>query len=335
MPTDPTQLGAPERNRYFYGLLMDAERFQKDQNYFNRKRHLLNRFVSGGGVVCGLELAFNATTSKLTLSPGLAIDFAGREIIVPDAAPVDIAQLTDAHGKPAGAVPADATIVVSLAYSERRTDPVPVLVPDCENVGGCAPCTIEEGFAILVTVATGPPPAIPGCVFGSLPLPPGAALQSAIANQITGRYGHVPADPSIALGRLTLPGGPLDAVSDRPVVYDNALLYQMMICLADKVAAAGAVTLIYVSGDNQSAAAEAPLPHPLVVGLVDGAGNPIASADTPAFTVSGGGSVGAVTAAGPGQFQTTWTLGVTGTQTVTAQTTQSALTVTFHATIQP
>jgi hypothetical protein len=331
MPADV--LAAPERNRYFYGLLMDAERFQKDQDYFNAKRWLLNRFVTGGGVICGLGLTYNAATNSLTLSPGVAIDFTGREIVVPTATPVDIATLTDAHGKPVGATPPDATIVVSVVYSERKIDAVPVLVPDCENPGNCSPSTIEEGFSVLVRVATGPPPAIPGCAFGSFPLTP-SALQTAIATQVAGDFTSAPADPSVALGRLNLSTSTLDAVSDRPIVYDNALLYQLITCLAAQV---GAVNLTYVSGDNQSAGAFAALPNPLVVSLVDGSGNPVTGGSAPTFTVTpGSGSTGPVmAAANPGQYQTTWTLGKAGAQTVLAKTTQSSLTVTFNATIQP
>jgi hypothetical protein len=325
--TDLTVLTAPERNSYFYGLMMDAERFQKDQDYFNRKRFWLNRFVTGGGVVCGLGLTYDATKSNLTLSPGIAIDLAGREIIVPAATPIDITQLTDAQGKPTGPVPAGSTIIVSLAYAEQTIDPAPVLVPDCDHPNGCAPSAIEEEFAILVRLSTGPPPSLPSCVFGAVA---GAALQTAIANQIAGDFGPAPADASIPLGRLTVPSGPLDAVSDRTVVYNNTLLYQLIVCLAAKV------LLTYISGDNQSAKAGLALANPLVVALVDGSGNPVIGGTAPTFTpTSGGGSTGPVTSAGPGQYQTTWTLGPAGAQTVTAQTTQSSLTVTFHAAINP
>jgi hypothetical protein len=335
MPVDFTLLAAPERNRYFYGLLMDADRFQKDQDYFNQKRFLLNRFVTGGGVVCGLGLAYDATASTLTLTPGIAIDLEGREIIVPAATPIDITHLTDAQGNPAGPVPAGSTIIISLAYSEQKIDAVPVLVPDCDNPNGCAPSAIEEGFTILVRIAAGSPPAIPGCVFGSFPLPPGV-LQTDIAKQIAAGYDPVPVDPSIPLGRLTLPSGPLDAASDRPVVYDNVLLYQLIVCLAAQVSKLGAVTLTYVSGDNQSARAGTPLGNPLVVALVDGSGNPVTGGSPPQFTVtSGGGSVSAVTSAGPGQYQTTWTIGSSSSQTVTVQSAQSSLTITFHATVKP
>jgi hypothetical protein len=335
MPIDLTRLSAPERNRYFYGLMMDAERFQQDQDYFNHKRWLLNRFVSGTGVVCGLDLTHEKGKSSLTLSPGMAIDRAGHEIIVPSATPVDTSRLTDAHGKPAGAAPAGSTLLISLVYWERKTAPVAVLVPDCDNPGDCAPSTIEEGFRIVVTLA-GPLPATPGCVLGSFPLPPGAALQSAIAGQVTSGYGATGADLSVALGRFTLPDGPLDTVSDRPLVYNNTLLYQLIVCLAEQVSEIAGTLLTYVSGDNQSATAGAALALPLVVALVDASGNPVTGGSEPTFTVnSGGGSVSAVTGAGPGQYQTTWTLGSSGVQSVTAQCAQSKLTVPFKATIKP
>ena len=335
MPTDLTLLAAPERNRYFYGLLMDAERFQKDQDYFNRKDALLNRFVTGAGVVCGLGLTFDSTTSVLTLSPGVAFDFAGRVVVVPAATPVDITQLTDTQGNPVGPVVSGSTIIVSLAYSERKIDAVPVLVPDCDHPNGCAPSTIEEGYALLVRATTTPPPSIPDCVFGAFPLPPGPALQAFIASQVASGYSPAPADASVALGRLTLPSGPLDAVSDRPVVYDNVLLYQLISCLAAQVAKIGAPLLTYVSGDNQSALGGATLANPLVVALLDGSGNPVTTGAAPQFTQAGGGSLGPVTkvAGQPGQYQTMWTLGSTGPQTVIAQAKQSNLTVPFQATI--
>jgi len=339
MSTDLGLLVAPERNRYFYGLLMDAERFQKDQDYFNNKRYALNRFVSGFGVIAGLGLTFTPASGTspgtLLLGPGIAIDLAGREIIVPAITPIDIGHLTDATGQVTGPVPAGATLIVSLAYAEKKTEAVAVLVPDCDYPNGCAPSTIAEGFTLLVRLATGPAPPIPAGGFGSFPAL-GTALQANIANEIAGNYSPVPADTSVALGRLSLSGGPLDAVSDRPVVYDNTLLFQLLVALATQVSQLAGVTLAYVSGDNQSAKGGTALANPLVVSVLDGSGHPITGGAAPLFTVSsGGGSVGAVTVAGPGQYQTLWTLGSSGGQTVTVQAAPSALTVTFHASITP
>jgi len=336
MPIDLTLLAAPERNRYFYGLMMDAERFQKDQDYFNLKRSLLNRFVAGRGVVCGLNLSFDKAKSELTLGPGMALDGRGREIIVPAATPVDFTQLTDAHGKPAGPAPSGATVLISLAYAETKIDPVAVLVPDCDHPNGCAPSAIEEDYAVLVREAKAPPPKIPGCVFGSAPLTPDEQ-QMLIVKWIADSLKPPTGDLSVPLGRITLPDGPWDAVSDRHVVYDNTLLHDLIVCLGARVAAIPTVITTYVSGDNQSAKAGKTLAAPLVVALVDNSGNPVTSASAPVFTVeAGGGSVSAVVAGpGPGQYQTNWTMGSAGAQTVTAKSPQSTIAVTFNATAKP
>jgi len=320
MPPDVV-LNSPTRNLYFYGLLMDAERFQRDQDHCNAQRRLLNRYVTGAGVVCGLALNFDAAKNALTLSSGVALDRIGREIIVSDQTTIDITQLTDMLGNPTGPVPAGSTLLISIAYAEKDIDPVAVLVPDCEHPGRCATSVIEETFAIVVTVASTSVPTPSPCVFGSFPFsyPPGTALQTVIANSIAAGVGSTPADTSVPLGRLTS-GGPLDAVSDRLLVYDNLLLFQLISCLAARVEQVSGTALVYVSGDGQSAKAGAGLANPLVVAFLDSSGNPVTSAGPPSFSVtSGGGSIGAVTSAGPGEFQVTWTLGSTGPQVVTAQ----------------
>ena len=72
------KLATPERNRFFYGKLMDTEQFQKEQYYFNHKRSLVNRIVPGSGVVS--ELAVIQDTEMggtLRIEPGLAIDGLG------------------------------------------------------------------------------------------------------------------------------------------------------------------------------------------------------------------------------------------------------------------
>lgn len=327
MPADTIQT-APERNRYFYGLMMDAERFRKDQDYFNQKRRLLNRFVTGGGVVSGLGLAFDSTKNALTLSPGLAIDFAGREIVVPAPTPVDFTQLTDAQGKPTGPVAAGSAIVISLAFRERDVDPVPVLVPDCDHPEACAPSAIQENFAILIGAAQG------AALFKSQAASLGTEVHAAIAGEIAGSYVAAPADPSVILGNFTLPNT-LDAVTNRQFVYNNALLYELFLALAETLEKMAAPVLTYVSGDNQTGSANQALPQPLVVELLDGSGNPVTTGSAPTFTVTtGGGSVGPVTSAGGGKYQATWVLGAAGPQTAKAQASQSNLAVTFHATAQ-
>ena len=77
-----TDLKTPVRNRYFYGKLLDVFHFEMEQTYFNSKRWLLNRHVTGPGVVCGLDVELTPDRKCIVVLPGVAIDYCGREIIV-------------------------------------------------------------------------------------------------------------------------------------------------------------------------------------------------------------------------------------------------------------
>lgn len=73
-----------ERNRYFYGKLLTVRDFEIEQNYHNAKRSMLNRLVTGAGVVCGLGVTAS-DESTLMIESGLALDYQGREIVLPEA----------------------------------------------------------------------------------------------------------------------------------------------------------------------------------------------------------------------------------------------------------
>jgi hypothetical protein len=324
-------LAAPERINYFYGLLLDADRLRQEQSYFNQKRWLLNRLALGPGVICGLQVTADSTNpAALTLAPGMAIDGNGREIVVPQPVAIDASQLTDDSGNIVGPSPSGQPLLVSLAYAEKAIDPVPVLVADCEHPGNCAPASTQEGFAVLVRLAPGAAPPPPP----SNPLPAGAALRTMLADMVAACSVSPVTDPSVPLARQTLPGGPLDVVSDRLLVYSNPLLFQLVWDLAGTVSGlAGTTLLLYVSGDNQSAPANAALPQPLIVALQDASGNPIDNG-TVTFTVTAGGGSVTPTAASAGRYQTNWTLGASGTQTVVAKAAGTSLTVTFGGSIR-
>ena len=70
-----------ERNKYFYGKLLSVDDFQLEQQYGNDKRRLLNRFLSGAGVVVGMNVVGVDDTTILVES-GLALDYSGREIVI-------------------------------------------------------------------------------------------------------------------------------------------------------------------------------------------------------------------------------------------------------------
>src|SRR5262245_25915743 len=70
------------RNRYFYGKLLDVHHLELEQDYLNGKRWLLNRLVSGYGVICGLDVQPAQKGRAVVVTPGIALDRGGREIVV-------------------------------------------------------------------------------------------------------------------------------------------------------------------------------------------------------------------------------------------------------------
>jgi hypothetical protein len=75
------------RNRYFLGKRLTPAAFSAEQSYHVERRRLLNRAVHGWGVVQGLAIRPAQATDcspavGLDVGPGLALDAAGRELLV-------------------------------------------------------------------------------------------------------------------------------------------------------------------------------------------------------------------------------------------------------------
>jgi hypothetical protein len=334
--TNHTGLAAPERNRFFYGKLMDQAAFDREQSYFNRKRWLLNRLLYGRGVVCGL-LVEPGDEGTVVVRPGVALDGFGREVIVPADTIVDPHQPTDDRGGPSGDPLQTGIVQLCLVYAESQTDPVPVLVTDCDTPGNCANGTVREEFRMLIRVADGDP-SPPACGLGDFPLPPDAELQKLLAARVSAACASPSAGSCIPLARIDLATLSIDAVSDRPLVLGAALLEELILCIASRLAAQpesqlGRRTIRIISGDGASRRRGAKLP-PLEIELLDSAGKPV-SGGTVEFQVrSGGGSVepAAALTDASGIARTVWTLGRTaGGQEVEAVS-AGAPNVAFRAT---
>jgi len=119
------KLNAYERNNFFYGKLMTVRDFELEQSYFLEKNKLLNRFLHGWGVVCGLEVVPHECPKKVVLKPGIALDCYGNEIVVPRDVEIDLAEeneLIPEEGK---------TVYICIKYLECDVAPVPVLINEC------------------------------------------------------------------------------------------------------------------------------------------------------------------------------------------------------------
>jgi hypothetical protein len=158
-----TDLNTPKRLRYSYGMLLDKFHFELEQQYLNNKRWLLNRLVLGPGVVCGLDVQLGRDKKSVVVLPGLAIDRCGREIIVtrqsepvvlpiyapPGSNAAQQAQQPPPYGQHHYRDHCEEEFVhIVLCYRECASDPVPVMVGNCETDEVCAASTIREQYEI-------------------------------------------------------------------------------------------------------------------------------------------------------------------------------------------
>lgn len=111
-----------ERNRYFYGKFLSVDDFEAEQRYMNDKRRVLNRFLHGVGVVCGMQVV-EVDDFTISLEAGLALDFSGREIVV--AAPV-VKRLSAIEGfsKYSASGEDRQELYLCITYDEHMEEPV-------------------------------------------------------------------------------------------------------------------------------------------------------------------------------------------------------------------
>jgi hypothetical protein len=90
--TDPVR-----RVNYFFGQLLTADDLQAEQDYHRQMRYLHNRLL-GQGVVDGLEVTAGGDGSTIVVSPGLAIDGFGRELVLPHDVQLELCDDIDPDG---------------------------------------------------------------------------------------------------------------------------------------------------------------------------------------------------------------------------------------------
>lgn len=135
MPAIPASvLRTPARPSFFDGQLLTAEDLRREQVYQDRRRQLLNLATVGAGVVTGLEVSPDPDGTGLTVSPGLALDGLGREIILP-------ADTRVPWPTPDGAAPRRWGAVIELVL--QPADPVP-------TTDGVVSSTVSESATITV-----------------------------------------------------------------------------------------------------------------------------------------------------------------------------------------
>lgn len=231
------------RNRYFYGKLLDVSHFESEQAYFNEKRWLLNRLVTGYGVICGLNVGLTDDSKQIWVDPGVAIDQAGREIVVPVRSkpiPLPVPEAPPAEDlKPAGHHDDDADDgAVASVYICRHDcpgDPEPILASDCDSPAPCSTGSTRERYTIEIR----PCKAHRMDIMCQIPdvFTGGRLNYKELAEFVTSCCPPAPCDPCIALANIKLAHsgqccshGDID-ITVRPIVYTNDLLFELMLGL--------------------------------------------------------------------------------------------------------
>jgi hypothetical protein len=300
-----TRLVSPSRNRYYYGKLLDAYHLELEQSYGNSKRWLLNRLSLGAGVLCGLGVRLTADRKRVRVLPGVAIDYWGREIIVPqDSQPFDPAQATDDCGRPTGDPIRRGRVTLYLCYHECETEPAPAMVDECGD-SSCENGLVRERYRLRVAEGT---PLPPGVITEEQckridETPPAGVDRRTVICQVLGGTCDAPDDSCIPIATLEIGDGvvqSIDSCTFRPVVYSNAVLLDLILCLAERVddccgPVVATKAIAIQSGNNQAAPAGGMLPDPLVARVTLG-GAPVDQEDV-TFTIdAGGGKLGATAA---------------------------------------
>jgi hypothetical protein len=191
--------------------------------------------VSGSGVVCGLDVQPGGEDLSVIVKPGLALDQAGREIVVPcDSKNVPIeARPAPDPGKP-GVPCEDEWVHLVICYRERRTDPEPVLAGGCDPDERCAPGAVREDYELVVRPGTAPEISvdcrIPHLIKGN------NVNYRALAEWVSAPCDE-PSECCVTLANIHRPvtGGrvePADIdISVRPIVFGADVLWQLVLAL--------------------------------------------------------------------------------------------------------
>lgn len=93
------------RNNYFFGKILKASDLKTEQKYFVNKQRLMNRLVHGTGIICGLNVlrkgpsAMDLQENQIRVTEGVALDYCGREIIVPNSVDIDLSEFLKSEDK--------------------------------------------------------------------------------------------------------------------------------------------------------------------------------------------------------------------------------------------
>lgn len=239
------KLQTPERNHYYYGKLLDERNLEMEQDYFNHMRWLLNRLGLGAGILCGLDVTLSKDGKQLCISPGVAVDAMGREIIVPEPWCFDPWLITDrcGHVKETLSREKPYEITICLAYHECYADYAPVLVTDCNIKEQCAPGTIRESFTVIISKGLPKTNTVDNlCEALNSQAADSSERRQHVCEVTSGACATPSEETCVILAGVILEEGGKISEKIRPceyrtTLYSNERLFEMILCLAGHGAA--------------------------------------------------------------------------------------------------
>jgi hypothetical protein len=156
--------------RYQFGMLLGVDDFETEQAYHRGKTRLHNAWLHREGVVWGLDVQIDTARNEIKVTPGLALDAAGRELHLDVTACVDVTKWYDVHKNDpgftsaptaTGGVKFDAHVVIG--YQACLTRQVPAILEPCQdqNVAGTAYSRVSETVALSLLPGIPAPPVRP------------------------------------------------------------------------------------------------------------------------------------------------------------------------------
>lgn len=141
-----------ERNNYFYGKQFTVRDLLQEQSYLNGKRQLINRMVLGWGVVCGLDVRWRDDTKReLVVTNGMALDCCGHEIIVCEDRYLDLSKEIKAEASNRALDKqnyVEGKYMLCLEYEKCKTEPVDLPPLGCEKEGRVEYNRVRDGYKL-------------------------------------------------------------------------------------------------------------------------------------------------------------------------------------------
>jgi len=230
-----------ERNNYFYGKMMTVRDFFAEQCYFNEKRRLINRMVFGWGIVCGLDVRQKEDSSdEVVVTPGLALDCCGREILVCSEQEVKLQPEASVCGETKAVKEGVKKLVICIEYLECKTEPVHLPPVACDQKEKCEFNRIRDSFVIRVKDAGEVKPScLERCPLVEHKLEP---FHDYLCDLMKKGCPECPEKPCLALAEVLItpsedaskpPSVTIDPCARRRLVYGNAVLYDLIRCFHD------------------------------------------------------------------------------------------------------